>query len=55
MFFYEFSALLRAQILPIEQSAASTVDQILAKGNEFYLDTLESRSIPDTETLSLHG
>ena len=33
MFFYEFSALLRAQILTIEQSTASTVDQILAKGN----------------------
>ena len=33
MFFYEFSALLRAQILPIEQSTATTIDQILAKGN----------------------
>lgn len=33
VFFYEFSALLRAQILPIEQSTATTIDQILAKGN----------------------
>ena len=32
-FFYEFSALLRAQMLPIEQSTATTIDQILAKGN----------------------
>ena len=48
-----FSALLRAQSLPIEQWTASTVDQILTKGNQLYLDALKSRSIPDTETLSL--
>ena len=33
---------------------ASTVDQILAEGDRFYLDALVSRSIPDTETLSLN-
>ena len=51
--FISFSALLRAQSLPIEQWTASTVDQILTKGNQLYLDALKSRSIPDTETLSL--
>ena len=36
--FMSFSALLRAQNLPIEQGTASTVDQIL-----LYLDAHESR------------
>ena len=44
--FMSFSALLLAQSLPIEH-------QILTKGNQLYLDALKSRSIPDTETLSL--
>ena len=45
-----FSALLRAQNSPIEQRTASTVDQILAKGDRLCLNSHESRSIPDTET-----
>jgi len=32
----------------------STVDQILAKGDRLFLDALQSRSIPETETLSLN-
>ena len=49
-----FSALLFAQTLPIQQWTASNVDQILAEGDRLlYLDAFESRSIPDTETLSL--
>ena len=52
--FMSFSALLYAQTLPIEQWTASTVDQILAEGDRLYLDALVSRSIPDTETLSLN-
>ena len=52
--FMSFSALLFAQTLPIQQWTASNVDQILAKGDRLlYLDAFESRSIPDTETLSL--
>ena len=51
----KFSALLFAQTLSIEQWTASiNVDQILAEGDQLlYLDAFESRSIPDTETLSL--
>ena len=48
------SAMLYAQTLPIEQWTASTVDEILAEGDRLYLDALVSRSIPDTETLSLN-
>ena len=49
--FMSFSALLFAQTLPI---TASNVDQILAEGDRLlYIDAFESRSIPDTETLSL--
>jgi hypothetical protein len=49
-----FSALLFAQTLPIQQWTASNVDHILAEGDQLlYLDAFESRSIPDTETLSL--
>ena len=52
--FMSFSALLFAQTLPIQQWTASNVDQILAEGDRLlYLDAFESRSIPDTETLSL--
>ena len=55
--FMSFSALLFAQTtlaLPIQQLTASNVDQILAEGDRlFYLDAFESRSIPDTKTLSL--
>ena len=51
--FMSFSALF-AQTLPIQQWTASNVDQILAEGDRLlYLDAFESRSIPDTETLSL--
>jgi hypothetical protein len=40
--------------LPIQQWTASNVDQILAEGDRLlYLDAFESRSIPDTEALSL--
>ena len=46
--------MLYAQTLPIEQWTASTGDQILAEGDRLYLDVLVSRSIPDTETLSLN-
>jgi hypothetical protein len=43
------------QTFPIEQWTASiNVDLILAEGDRLlYLDAFESRSIPDTETLSL--
>jgi hypothetical protein len=52
--FMSFSALLFAQTLPIQQWTASNVDQILAEGDRhIYPDAFESRSIPDTETLSL--
>ena len=51
--FMSFSALLFAQTLPIEQWTTCTVDHILAQGDRFYVDAFESRSIPDTETLSL--
>jgi hypothetical protein len=52
--FMSFPALLFAQTLPIQQWTASNVDQILAEGDRLlYLDAFESRSIPDTETLSL--
>ena len=40
--------------MPNEQWIASTVDQILAKGDRLYLNSHESRSIPDTQTLSLN-
>jgi hypothetical protein len=51
--FRSFSALF-AQTLPIQQWPAPNVDQILADGDRLlYLDAFESRSIPDTETLSL--
>ena len=40
MFFYEFLALLRTQNLSIEQGTASTIDQILAEEDRFYLDAL---------------
>ena len=55
--FMSFSALLFAQTLawPIQQLTASNVDQILVEGDRlFYLDAFESRSIPDTKTLSLN-
>ena len=51
--FMSFSALLYAHTVPIEQWTASDVDQILAQGDRLYLDAFESKSIPDTETLSL--
>ena len=53
--FMSFSALLFAQTLPIQQWTASNVDQILAAVGDrlLYLDAFESKSIPDTETLSL--
>ena len=51
--FMSFSALLFAQTLPIEQWTTCNVDHILAQGDRFYVDAFESRSIPDTETLSL--
>ena len=54
VFLTSFSSLLRGQNLPIEQWTASTVDQILTKRNLIYLDANESRSIPDTQTLSLN-
>ena len=46
--------MLYAQTLPIEQWTASTVDEILTEEDRLYLDALVSRSIPDTETLSLN-
>ena len=53
-FMGSFSALLFAQTLPIQQWTASNIDQILAEGDRLlYLDAFESRSIPDTEMLSL--
>ena len=52
--FMSFSALLFAQNLPIEQWTAATVNQILVEGDRLYLDALRSRSIPDTEVLSLN-
>ena len=52
--FMSFSALLFTQTLPTEQWTASNVDQIIAEGDRpLYLDAFESRSIPDTEKLSL--
>ena len=51
--FISFSALLCAQSCPVPQWTASTVDQILTQGDKMYLDALESRAIPDTETISL--
>ena len=48
-----FSAILFAQTLPIQQWTASNVDQILAEGDRLlYLDDFESRSIPDTESVT---
>ena len=52
--FISFLALLCVQDLPIEEWTATTVDHILVEGDRLYLDALESRSIPDTETLSLN-
>jgi hypothetical protein len=52
--FMSFSALLFAQNLTFERWTASNVNQILAEGDQLlYLDAFESRSILDTETLSL--
>jgi hypothetical protein len=53
--FYEFFSVIIAQTLSIQQWTASiNVDQIHALGDRFlYLEAFESRSIPDTETLSL--
>ena len=51
--FMSFSAILFAQTLPIQQWTASDVDQILAEGYRLlYLDAFESRSIPDTESVT---
>jgi hypothetical protein len=51
--FMSFSAILFAQTLPIQQWTASNVDQILAEGDRLlYLDAFESRSIPDTESVT---
>lgn len=52
--FMSFSALLCAQSLAIEEWTAAVVDRILVEGDRLYLDALERRSIPDTETLSLN-
>ena len=52
-----FLPLATCQALPNQQWTASRffqVDQILAKGDRLHLNSHESRSIPDTETLSLN-
>ena len=54
MFFYEFFSVIICSDFADQQWTASNVDQILAEGDRLlYLDAFESRSIPDTETLSL--
>jgi hypothetical protein len=54
MFFYEFFSVIICSDFADPTVAASNVDQILAEGDRLlYLDAFESRSIPDTETLSL--
>jgi hypothetical protein len=54
MFFYEFFNVIICADFADQQWTASNVDQILAEGDRLlYLDAFESRSIPDTETLSL--
>ena len=52
--FISFSALLFARNAAIEQWTAVTVDQILNKGDRFYLNALRRSSIPDAEVLSLN-
>ena len=52
--FISFLAVLCAQDLPVEEWSAATVDHILVEGDRLYLDALQIRSIPDTETLSLN-
>ena len=51
--FMSFSVLLFAHTLLVKQWTACNVDHILAQEERFYLPAFESRSIPDTETLSL--
>ena len=51
--FMSFSALLCAQSFPVRHWDTATVDQILIEGDRMYLNTLESQSITDTDTLSL--
>jgi hypothetical protein len=56
MFFYEFFNVIIWSDFSISNSGPHllNVDQILAEGGRLlYLDAFESRSIPDTETLSL--
>ena len=48
-----FSALLCVQSFPVRHWDTATVDQILIEGDRMYLNTLESQSIPNTDTLSL--
>ena len=53
MFFYEFFSVIICSDFA-DPTVESNVDQILAEGDRLlYLDAFESRSIPDTETLSL--
>ena len=52
--FMSFSALLYAQVNPIEQWRRFTVDQILIQGDSMYLNALQRGHIPDTETISLN-
>ena len=55
MFFYEFFSVIIYSDFADQQWTASNVDQILAEGDRLlYLDAFISRSIPDTETLSLY-
>ena len=51
--FMTFSTLLCAQSCLVRHWDTATVDQTLVEGDRMYLNALESRNIPDTETLSL--
>ena len=53
MGFYELSALLCEQLLPIQQWSSERINQILLEGDRLFLNALRSRQIPDKEAFCL--